>query len=104
MKRALCTGLQQPKKYLHWRSKLFAILHKVLSGYFLVEVKNILHPSKNKNTCHKTCMRDLWTAYVAGSAALNLQKNDVKYEARVLQQSGFLAYGRAEKSSATVKF
>ena len=49
-------------------------------------------------------MRDLWTAYVAGSAALNLQKNDVKYEARVLQQSGFLAYGRAEKSSATVKF
>lgn len=45
-----------------------------------------------------------WTAYVAGSAVLNLQKNDAKYEASVLQQSGFLAYSRTESSATEWSF
>ena len=39
----------------------------------------------------------LGTAYVAGFAVLNLQKNDAKYEASVLQQSRFLAYSRMQQ-------
>ena len=45
-----------------------------------------------------------WTAYVAGFAVLNLQKNDAKYEASVLQQSGFLAYSWAESSATEWSF
>ena len=43
-------------------------------------------------------------AYVAGFAVLNLQKNDAKYEASVLQQSGFLAYSRTESSATEWSF